>query len=109
MSKPKRKFRSTAQILKILIELKESGLSHREFALNRNIPLSTLASWQQRFRPVVGKAEKAAKAADIIPVGTICESPSLLEIEFSGGEVLRIGAGCRSEDLRLVLTELRRC
>ncbi len=106
MSKSKRRFRSAAQIRKIVAELKDSGLSHREFAVGHNIPLSTLSSW-------LGKHRRATTAdncqREVIPVGTISRPPSRLEIEFPGGEVLRIGVGCRSEDLRCVLAELRRC
>lgn len=105
MLKTKRKFRSAAQIRKILNELKESGLSQREFALNRNLPLSTLNSWIRKHRPTVTTAE----SPEIIPVGTIFDPPPLLEIEFPGGEVLRVGAGCRGENLWAILAELRRC
>ena len=105
MLKSKRKFRSAAQIRKILNELKDSNLSQREFVLKRNIPLSTLSSWLRKDRPAV----RTPELPEVIPVGTISEAPSLLEIEFPGGEVLRIGGGCRSQDLRCVLAELRRC
>ena len=105
MHKSKRKFRSAAQIRKVLNEFKESGLSQREFALKRNIPLSTLSSWLRKEPLAVTPPE----FPEVIPVGTISEAASLLEIEFPGGEVLRIGAGCRSQDLRCVLVELRRC
>jgi len=105
MLKLKRKFRSAPQIRKILNELKESGLSQREFALKRNIPLSTLSSWLRKDRAAVARPE----FPEVIPVGMISEAPSMLEIEFPGGEVLRICSGCPSQDLRRVLAELRRC
>ena len=105
MLKSKRKFRNKAQIRKILNELKESGLSQREFALKRNIPLSTLSSWLRKGRPAITRPE----LPEVIPVGTICEAPSFLEIEFPGGEVLRIYGGCPSQDLRRAVVELRRC
>lgn len=104
MPKSKRKLRSTAQIRKILVELKESGLSQREFSLNRNIPLSTLTSWLRKRQATI-----TANSPEVIPVGTISGPPSLLEIELPDGKLLRIGAGCRAEDLRTVLQELRRC
>jgi len=105
MLKSKRKFRSAAQIRKVLNELKDSTLSQREFALKRNIPLSTLSSWLRKET----SAATPPELPEVIPVGTISEAPSLLEIEFPGGEVLRICGGCRSQDLRCVLAELRRC
>jgi len=105
MLKSKRKFRRATQIRKILNELKESGLSQREFALKCNIPLSTLSSWLRKDRAAVTRPE----LPEVIPVGMISKVSSLLEIEFPGGEVLRIYGGCPSQDLRRVLVELRRC
>jgi len=46
---PKRRSRNATQTRKILAELNESGLSQREFARIRNIPLSTLSSWHHTF------------------------------------------------------------
>ena len=105
MPKSKRKFRSAAQIRKVLNELKGSNLSQREFAIKRNIPLSTLSSWLRKDRPVVTVAD----LPDVIPVGTISGPSPMIEIEFVGGEILRVGADCRGEDLRTILAELRRC
>ena len=105
MPKTKRKQRSAANIRKILNDLQESGLSQREFALNRDIPLSTLCHWLGKHR----RAIRTPELPTVIPVGTIPEPLSELVIEFPSGEVLRIGAGCRGEDLRCVLQELRRC
>ena len=105
MPKSKRKFRSAAQIRKVLNELKESGLSQREFALNRKIPLSTLSSWLRKDRSAVNTAD----VQDVIPIGTISGPSPMIEIEFVGGEILRVGAGCCGEDLRTILAELRRC
>ncbi len=105
MPKSKRKFRSAAQIRKILNELKESGLSQREFAHERKIPLSTLSSWLRKDRPAITTAD----VQDVIPIGTISGPPPLIEVEFVGGEILRVGAGCHAEDLRTILAELRRC
>ena len=105
MPKSKRKFRSAAQIRKVLNELKESDLSQREFALKRKIPLSTLSSWLRKQRSAV----RVADVPNVIPVGTISEPSPMIEIEFVGGEIMRVGAGCRGEDLRTILAELRRC
>lgn len=105
MPKSKRRSRSAAQIRKILTELSESGLSQREFALSRSIPLSTLCSWLRKHRPAIAQAQ----SPEVIPVGTFFEPAPVLEIEFPGGEILRLGAGVRGEDLRTALAELRRC
>jgi len=105
MPKSKRKFRSAAQIRKVVNELKECGLSQREFALTRNIPLSTLSSWLRKDRSAVTTPE----LPEVIPVGTISGPSAMIEIEFVGGEIMRVGANCRGEDLRTILAELRRC
>ena len=104
MPKPKRQRRTTAEIRTILSDLEVSNQSRRQFASSRNIPLSTLQVWIRKHRSTV-----AADLPDVIPVGTFCESASPIEIEFVGGEILRLGPGCSGEDLRTVLTELRRC
>ena len=104
MPKPKRRRRTTAEIQMILSDLEDSSQSRRQFASRRNIPLSTLQAWIRKHRSTV-----TAGLPDVIPVGTFCESASPIEIEFVGGEVLRLGPGCSGEDLRTVLAELRRC
>lgn len=105
MPTTRRKSRSSAQIREILTELKHSGLSQREFALRRNLPLSTLTNWLRKHRTT----SAVPNQPEIIPVGRICDPSPVLEIEFPGGEILRIGNGCLGEDLRTVLAELRRC
>lgn len=106
MPDSKRKRRSTRQIRKILDELTESGLSQREFARHHDIPLSTITNWLRKHRQV---GATALAQQEVIPVGTISEPPVPLEIEFPGGEVLRIGSDCSMQSLRRVLAELRRC
>ena len=105
MSSPKRKHRSATQIRKILADFRKSGLSQRQFASRRTMSLSTLQSWVRKHPPAVTNSCRP----EVISVGTYSGPPPLLEIEFPGGEVLRIGAGCRVEDIRGVLAELRRC
>ncbi len=105
MAKANRRRLSKTQIRTILTELEESGLSQRDFASNHNLPLSTLTNWLRKHR----SADTTARTQDVISVGILAEPPPSLEIEFPGGEVLRISAGCLGEDLRAVLAELRRC
>ena len=106
MPDPKRRFRSAAQIRKILNELEESGLSQRRFALDHNLPLSTLQSWLLKQRSA---GTVARDMPDVIPIGTVSGPPPLMEIELAGGEILRLGSGFRGQDLKTVLEELRRC
>ena len=104
MSKSKRRLRTAAEIREILNDLGSSGLSRREFASSHDIPLPTLQSWIRKYRAVV-----VHDLPEVIPVGTFSGSPSEFEIEFPGGEILRLGFGVRGEDLQIVVQELRRC
>ncbi len=105
MSKPKRTLRSPAKIRKILSELEASGLSRAKFAAQNDIPISTIHSWLKKANA------KQSDSSNLIEVGllpTPAASPPI-EIELPSGEVLRFGPGCSRQDLRLVLSELRRC
>lgn len=104
MAKPKRQLRAGAEIQAILTDLGNSGLSQREFAGSRDIPLSTLQSWIRKYRSVA-----VHDLPEVIAVGTFSGSLSPFEIEFPSGEILRLGSGVHGEDLKLVLQELRRC
>jgi len=96
--------RTGAEIQAILTDLGSSGLSQREFAASRDVPLSTLQSWLRKYRAVT-----IPDVPEVIPVGMFSGSLSGFEIEFPGGEILRLGSGFRGEDLQIVLQELRRC
>lgn len=104
MQKPSRRRRTAAEIQQILGELADSGLSRRQFAAQRGHSLPTLHAWIARHHraSVVG-------TPDLIPVGTFNAPKASIEIEFPGGEILRLVPGWCAEDLRIVLTELRRC
>lgn len=104
MPKPKRRQHTPAQIQRILRDLADSGLSRREFATRRRIPLSTLHAWIARHNEAA-----ATIAPDLIPVGTIGSPGAAIEIELVSGEIVRLSPGVGGEDLRVVLAELRRC
>jgi len=103
-TKPTR--RSPAKIRKILSDLEASGLSRAKFAAQRGIPISTIHSWTRK-----AKAKRKLECPNVISVGTLSAPPvpQSIEIELPGGEILRFGPGCQRQDLRLVLSELRRC
>lgn len=105
MPKTKPTRRSPAKIRKILSDLEASGLSRAKFAAQSGIPISTIHSWIKK-----AKAKKRSDFPNVIPIGTVPTpaTPSI-EIELPGGEVLRFGPGCQRQDLRLALSELRRC
>jgi len=101
-TKPTR--RSPTKIRKILSDLEASGLSRAEFAVQSGIPVSTIHSWMK-------KAKIKHESPNVISVGSLptpAQLPSI-EIELPSGEILRFGPGCLRQDLRLVLSELRRC
>jgi len=104
MPKTKRQRRTAAEIQEILVEFEDSGLSRRQFSHRSEIPLPTLHSWLRHRKPTTTTNPPA-----LIPCGTVAEPVATIEIELAGGTILRLGPGCRSEDLRTVLTELRRC
>ncbi len=106
MPKTKQILRSPAKIRKILSDLEDSGLSRARFSAQNDIPISTIHSWIKK-----AKTKKESKSPNLISVGTLPTPPAApsIEIELPGGEVLRFGAGCQRQDLRVVLSELRRC
>ena len=97
--------RSPGKIREILSDLDASGLSRAKFAVQNNIPISTIHSWVKK-----AKAKKKSDSPNVISVGTLpTPAVPLIEIELPSGEVLRFGPGCLRADLRIVLSELRRC
>ena len=104
MPKTKRPRRTIAEIRSILCDLEKSGQSQLQFSSKRNIPLSTLQSWIRKRG-----SDAVPCLPDVIPVGTLRGPVPGIEIELPGGKILRFGPGCRGEDLRTILSELRRC
>jgi len=104
MPKAKRQRRTAAEIREILIEFEDSGLSRRQFSHRSEIPLSTLHNWLRRRNRATTTDQPA-----LIRCGTVAEPVATIEIELAGGTILRLGPGCRGEDLRTVLAELCRC
>ena len=104
MPKQKRQRRHPAEIQDILVDLHETGLSHRQFAADRNIPLSTLQSWISRRR-----LPTPSDSPEVIPVGTLPGPAMPIEIELPSGVIIRLGTGFDGDDLRSVLEELRQC
>jgi hypothetical protein len=99
------KRRTSAEIQTILGDHQASGLSRRDFAARRGIPLPTLHSWIRKHRSPVDHDDLPA----VIPIGTFLPHTATIEIELPGGEILRLSPGCRSEDLRCALEALRQC
>ena len=104
MPKTKSTRRSPGKIREILSDLEASGLSRAKFAVQSGIPISTIHSWMKKAKA------KQSEFPNVISVGTLpMAAAPPIEIELPSGEVLRFGPGCQRQDLRVVLSELRRC
>jgi hypothetical protein len=108
--------RSLDEIKAILVAYHSSGLSQREFAQKRAIPLATLSNWLRRERKNGKPAkEKSAKIADprqkFIPV-QLSQTPAVagvLELALPEGMVLRIPGDFSAAHLKKLLVVLRSC
>jgi len=104
MPKSRRKHRTAAEIQKILSAYRRSGLSQERFCSENRISFSTFHRW-------LFKSRKAAQAMlpAIIPVGSIPNPVSPIEIEMPGGHIIRLNSGVNPSDLKTVLGALKRC
>jgi hypothetical protein len=101
------------QMRRVLVRWQRSGLTLREFAEKRGIPLSTLTWWQRVFRRA-GEDEVNGAAAENAVVFTEVPKPanppmtlSVLEIVLHSGHLVRVPAGADTDTLRRVLQALR--
>jgi len=104
MPKVSRKHRSTAEIQKILSAYHCSGLSQERFCAEKQIPYSSFYRW-------LAKSRKTAKTTlpAIIPIGSVPDSVSPIEIELANGHLIRLGNRINPTDLKIVLGALKRC
>ncbi len=101
----RRTLRSPEEIREILAEHRSSGQSVRAFALERGIPVSTLALWTRRY---------AAVSPALIPLRvrepedhSLAPRPALsVRIELAGGVTIAIDGVSRPGELRAILSEL---
>jgi hypothetical protein len=98
----------------VLGRWERSGLTLREFAQQRGIPLSTLTWWRRVFRGASeegGKgvaAEKAAVFTEVLQPAKVARIPAVVEIVLSSGHVVRVPAGADTATLQRVLQALAR-
>jgi len=96
-----------------LARWKRSGLTLREFAEKRGIPLSTLSWWRQVFRRAGEEeangaaAEHAVAFTEVPKPAKVPRTPAVLEIVPHGGHVVRVPAGADTGTLRRVLQAVR--
>ena len=74
--------RSSAEVSKLVEEYRASGMSHREFAGAKGVPVSTVSGWVRRAAP----AQRADRTA-LVPV-----IPKLSQA--NRGSVVRIDLPC---------------
>jgi hypothetical protein len=92
----------------VLEDLEFSGLSQREFAHKRGIPLSTLTWWRKRLGDSRPRSRRDPRPSTLIPV-TMLEprrekqtSAGPIEIRLGAGHVVSIPAGTDAATLRQV-------
>src|SRR5712692_773808 len=92
------------QMRRMLARWQRSGLTLREFAEKRGIPLSTLSWWRRVFR-CAGDEEGNGVAAETPVVFTEVPKPAkapetpsvVLEIVLHNGHIVRVPAGADSD------------
>lgn len=104
MPKQKYKRRSASEIQKILSDYRASGLSQIRFCAENQIPTSSFYLWLTKSR----KTQQPNLPA-VIPVGTVPDNTSVIEIELPRGELIRLEPGVSGPDLETVLGVLKRC
>ncbi len=101
---------------RVLARWQRSGLTLREFAQRRGIPLSTVTWWRQVFRHAgepVNPASKSTPASNAVVFtevprpATVPTTPPVLEIVLRSGHVLRVPAGADTETVQRVLQALQ--
>ncbi len=101
------------QMRRVLARWQRSGLTLREFAEKRGIPLSTLSWWRRVFLLAGEKEVKGAPAENPVvftevPKPTnVPRTPSVLEIVLHSGHLVRVPAGADTDTLQRVLQALR--
>ncbi|AGC44956.1 hypothetical protein MYSTI_03650 [Myxococcus stipitatus DSM 14675] len=102
---------------RLVLELEESGQSHKEFAAVKGVSVSTLQFWLYKLRR---EAMRASAPPVMLPVEVVdstalsarrggasaCGPPALLEAALPSGVVLRFPAGTDVAYLRAVLAGL---
>jgi hypothetical protein len=89
------------EMRRVLAGWQRSGLTLREFAEKRGIPLSTLSWWRRVFRHAGEKEVKGAPAEEPVvftevPKPTnVPRTPSVLEIVLHSGHLVRGAGGSR--------------
>ena len=90
-----------------------SGLTLREFAQQRGIPLSTLTWWRRVFRGASEEAgngvaaEKAVVFSEVLQPANVTRMPAVVEIVVPSGHVVRVPAGTDTATLQSKIAACR--
>jgi transposase-like protein len=98
---------------RLVLELEESGRTHKEFAAAKGVSVSTLQFWVYKLR----REARRASAPALLPVEVVASAaplarqaapsgPGLLEAALPSGVVLRFSSGTDVTYLRALLAEL---
>lgn len=100
------------EMRRVLGRWERSGLTLREFAQQRGIPLSTLTWWRRVFRGASEEAgngvaaENAVVFTEVLQPAKVARMPAVVEIVVPSGHVVRVPAGADTATLQRVLQAL---
>ncbi len=107
---------------KVVEDWRNSGLTLRQFAKERNLAYKRLCFWRQRFdggKPLIGKSKPALETVtDFAPVCVVdnqnktvkpTNTLSMLEIVLLCGRTVRFNNRCQPEYLSSIVSVLEGC
>jgi hypothetical protein len=107
--------RTRSEIREIIEAYYASGQTQGDFAVRRGIGVSTLALWLRREREqATARTPSLEREPNLVEVSLSGAEPGRrqpggdFEIEFAGGERLRMGRGFLAQELRVIVEVLRR-
>ena len=107
--------RTRSEIRDIIEAYYASGQTQGDFAMRRGIGVSTLSQWLRRERgQTMAQTPSPEREPNLVEVSLSGAEPGRqqqggdFEIEFAGGERLRMRRGFLAEELRVIVGVLRR-
>ena len=107
--------RTQSEIREIIEAYYASGQTQRSFATRRGIGVSTLSLWLRREREqAMARTPSLEREGNLVEVSLSGAEPGRqqpggdFEIEFAGGERLRMRRGFLAEEFRVIVGVLRR-